>query len=309
MRHLDTRLAGKAGLALTVALLLTLALVAVGSAQPPAPPAPQIPARPHQFFGNVKTDQGKLLPAGTVVTATLAYPGYTYTATSKVDALGRYGYPPPSTNLLYVVGEDNAVSSAGKPVAFNVLGVQVATYPFNYGGHTELNLSVPISYTITATAGPNGKITPSGAVKVAYGFDKAFTITPNSNYLRLDVKVDGASNPGAVASGVYTFTNVTANHTIAASFLPATFVITPTAGTGCTITPSTPQTVAANGSQTFTIAANTGYALTDVKVDGVSNPGAVASGTYTFSNVQDDHTIAAICMPRTSRVYLPIIFR
>ncbi len=146
-------------------------------------------------------------------------------------------------------------------------------------------------------------------MKVPYGFDQAFTITPDSNYLILDVLVDGASNPGAVATGSYTFTNVVADHTIAASFVKATYVITPTAGTGCTITPGIPQTVPYKGSQSFAIAANTGYDLTDVKVDGVSNPGAVALGGYTFTNVQADHTIAATCTKKAYRVYLPLVLR
>jgi hypothetical protein len=71
------------------------------------------------------------------------------------------------------------------------------------------------SYTITATAGANGTIAPSGAVSVAPNGNQTFTITPNAGFHILDVLVDGGS-VGAVAS--YPFTNVTANHTIAASF-------------------------------------------------------------------------------------------
>ncbi len=71
------------------------------------------------------------------------------------------------------------------------------------------------TYTITATAGPNGSISPSGAVKVNYGADKTFTIKPNTGYQIADVKVDNVSK-GAVST--YTFKNVTANHTISATF-------------------------------------------------------------------------------------------
>jgi len=99
--------------------------------------------------------------------------------------------------------------------------------------------------------------------------------------------VDGVS-VGAVSS--YTFSNVTANHTISASFALQSFVITPTAGAGGTITPGTPQTVSYGGSITFTITPNVGYRIADVLVDGVS-VGAVSS--YTFSNVTANHTISA----------------
>ena len=71
------------------------------------------------------------------------------------------------------------------------------------------------TWTITASAGANGSIAPSGAVVVTQGASQAFTITPNSGYHVAGVTVDGAS-AGAVTS--YTFTNVTANHTIAATF-------------------------------------------------------------------------------------------
>ncbi len=321
MRRIDTGLAGKVGLGVMVALALTLALAAVVLAGPSAAPAaPQIPGRPHQFYGNVVTDKGKPLAAGAVVTARALAGVWTGTVTTTVDASSRYGWEA----AFRVPGSDSQYDGKGadekNPIAFDVLGVRARlydvdagtwsnTYPFTHGGYTGLDLQVAIQYTITATAGPHGSITPSGAVKVDYGFDQAFTITPDSDYLRLDVLVDGASNPGAVASGIYTFTNVIANHTIAASFVKATYVITPTAGTGCTITPNVPVTVPYKGSQSFAMGALAGYDLTDVKVDGVSNPGAVALGGYTFTDVRADHTIAATCTKKAYKVYLPLVLR
>jgi len=71
------------------------------------------------------------------------------------------------------------------------------------------------TFTITATAGDNGTISPSGDVVVNSGASQAFTITPNTGYAVDDVLVDDIS-VGAVSS--YTFTNVTAGHTIHASF-------------------------------------------------------------------------------------------
>ena len=83
-------------------------------------------------------------------------------------------------------------------------------------GQVEANtVNAKITHTITATAGNNGTITPSGEVSVTDGANQSFTITPDSGYQIADVKVDGKSE-GAVAS--YTFENVTANHTIEATF-------------------------------------------------------------------------------------------
>ena len=71
------------------------------------------------------------------------------------------------------------------------------------------------SFTITASTGTGGTISPSGTISVNYGDSKTFTITPNPGYKIKDVKVDGAS-VGSVST--YTFTNVTTNHTISATF-------------------------------------------------------------------------------------------
>jgi hypothetical protein len=71
------------------------------------------------------------------------------------------------------------------------------------------------TYTITATAGTGGAISPSGAVSVASGASRAFSIAANSGYQISQVLVNN-SNQGAISS--YTFSNVTANSTIAVSF-------------------------------------------------------------------------------------------
>jgi parallel beta-helix repeat protein len=72
-------------------------------------------------------------------------------------------------------------------------------------------------FIITATAGSGGTIDPAGGVIVNYGANQAFTITPGTNNHISDLKVDGVSQ-GAIT--VYVFTNVTAPHTIEASFAP-----------------------------------------------------------------------------------------
>ena len=70
-------------------------------------------------------------------------------------------------------------------------------------------------YTIKATAGTGGSITPSGKVSVREGRDKTFTITPDKSYAVFNVKIDGRSI-GAVKS--YTFENIKRAHTIEVSF-------------------------------------------------------------------------------------------
>lgn len=80
------------------------------------------------------------------------------------------------------------------------------------GGSTPVE---PTTFTITASAGQGGSITPSGAVSVEKGGSQTFTIKPSDNYEIEDVEVDGVSK-GAVET--YTISNVSENHTIAATF-------------------------------------------------------------------------------------------
>jgi hypothetical protein len=89
------------------------------------------------------------------------------------------------------------------------------------------------TYTITASSGANGSVTPTGITTVNSGGSQAYTITPNSGYNISNVSVGGTSY-GTVST--YTFSNVTANHTISASFsqLRPTGTLAPTSPT-CTI--------------------------------------------------------------------------
>ncbi|MFQ9409563.1 MAG: S-layer homology domain-containing protein [Oscillospiraceae bacterium] len=73
-------------------------------------------------------------------------------------------------------------------------------------------------YTIKATAGTGGSISPSGNVSVREGRDQTFTITPDKGYAVANVKIDGKSI-GAVKS--YTFENVSRTHTIEVIFMKA----------------------------------------------------------------------------------------
>ncbi len=148
-------------------------------------------------------------------------------------------------------------------------------------------------HTITSGAGPNGTITPIGSVGVADGSDQTFVITPDLGYSIEDVIVDGVSE-GAVDS--YTFTNVTSDHTITASFVPGgqSYTITATAGLNGSISPAGSVEVVEGSDRSFSITADQGYDIADVLVDGVS-AGILTS--YTFFKITADHTIGAVFVP------------
>ncbi len=159
------------------------------------------------------------------------------------------------------------------------------------GDSNEVSYLTPIptpqTYTITASAGANGAISPSGSNTITAGANSTFSITAATGYHVADVLVDGTS-VGAVSS--YTFSSVSANHTISASFAINSFTITSSAGSNGSISPSGSRSVNYGGSQAYTITAATGYHVASVLVDGTS-VGAISS--YTFSNVTANHTISA----------------
>jgi hypothetical protein len=165
----------------------------------------------------------------------------------------------------------------------------VASYTFSQvnADHSISASFAAETFTISASAGSNGSISPSGTVSVAYGASRTYTISAAAGYRVADVQVDGSS-VGAVSS--YTFSNVTAAHTISASFAVNSFTISSSAGTGGTISPSGQIAVAGGASQNFSLTADTGYEIQSLAVDGVS---LGVQSNYFFNNVQSNHTITA----------------
>src|SRR5690606_1907746 len=143
-------------------------------------------------------------------------------------------------------------------------------------------------HTITVFQPAGGEITP-GTTGVDNGEDMSFTATAESScYVFSHWVVDGVD---AGNTNPYTFTNVTADHEITAVFnATASYEITATAGANGSINPSGTVEVNCGADQIFTITPNSGYAVADVLVHGVS-VGAVSS--YEFTNVTENQTISA----------------
>jgi len=118
------------------------------------------------------------------------------------------------------------------PAEYNVAGVQFAFRYVHPNEDTIGQLAIDNvklmavetgeaaqKYTITATAGEGGSITPNGDVSVKEGASQTFAVAADNGYEIADVLVDGSS-VGAVET--YTFDEVKANHTISASFSKTT---------------------------------------------------------------------------------------
>ncbi|MBW2482105.1 MAG: hypothetical protein JRF38_19110 [Deltaproteobacteria bacterium] len=142
-------------------------------------------------------------------------------------------------------------------------------------------------WIIDASEGTHGSILPLGHIGVPDGGSKTFAIVPDAGYQIEDVLVDGTSM-GPLTS--YTFNNIKADHTIHATFrATGLFTIMASAGSNGSISPSGSVGVSPGDNQTFTILTNSGYVVDQVMVDG-HKKGALTS--YTFENVDDDHSIS-----------------
>ena len=172
----------------------------------------------------------------------------------------------------FVLGQPQETSSFFKG---QISDVRLYDYVLSDSEIATLAGSPPMTYTITASAGTTGTINPSGAVIVNQGSNRPFTITANSGYQITNVNVDGSS-VGSVSS--YTFNNVVANHTIAATF-------TPIATTNLTVSGVIANNKVYTGTTTAIL--NTGSAVLVGVLGGdvVSLVSTGATGTFANKNV------------------------
>lgn len=82
-----------------------------------------------------------------------------------------------------------------------------------------------MSYSITASAGAGGSLSPSGIIRVLYGDDTTFICTPNTGYFIKNITVDGITDSDAISAKQKRFTNISDNHEIHVSFAIDTFTV------------------------------------------------------------------------------------
>jgi hypothetical protein len=152
---------------------------------------------------------GVVTVSGTSFSANTAYSMIAVKdSTDKLIALGSAQTDEEGTFSVGITTGAVSTPNTCKVYVYNDIGGAVVAYgPISETGVT--------THTITASAGSGGTISPSGSVAVNDGESQTFTIAANSGYSISAVTVDETS-AGAIST--YTFSNVTANHTIAATF-------------------------------------------------------------------------------------------
>lgn len=204
-------------------------------------------------------------------------PDYTYTFTATPDA----GY------RIASITRNNVAVAVADPVAGYTETLTNILSDYNYEVYFELN-----TYTVTATSGAHGTVSPAGVSNYYHGTDVVYSIVADLGYFISSVTVDGVDNMpinDELTTGSYTFYNINDNHTISATFAPKMYTVTVNAGQHGEITPGTGE-FAYGATPLFHITPDAGYGIVDVTVDGAS-VGAV--NAYTFPALTADHTIAA----------------
>ena len=225
--------------------------------------------------GNAPTDSNSYSGTGTVTvlgnSGSLAINGYSFSGWCKT-----------ATTL----GNTCSGTKYSQNDTFSISNADVSLYP----------VWTRLTYTITASAGTGGSISSSGNSTINYGGSKSYTITANTGYSISTVTVDSVSQ-GNISS--YSFTNVQADHTIAATFSALTFSISFNTATGGSASASPSSGIAYNGSVNLTASPSTGYTFSSWSCS-AGSVGSSTSSTTTLSGIVTDIT----CTPSfTANIY------
>lgn len=268
----------------------------------------------NSFNGDVFAFQ----PQASSVTTTVG--GCAVTATSSNTSLGTVNEPTsvavalnstPSFTVTPKTGYHAEPATGTCPVG-TVVGNTYTTGPITGPCNLVANFAIN-TYTITATAGANGGIDPSGSVGTSYGATPDFKVSPATGYHI--ASVGGTCGPSlksgdGVKESIYTVAPVAGNCAVSATFAIDTFMVTPSPGANGSMTPSTPQSVNWNASTSFTVTPTTGYYITGTTDNcgaaGVPN-GSFNTGTgvYTTGSITANCTVSATFAQKTLTIPQP----
>lgn len=173
----------------------------------------------HWFDGDTASRKLLIMDEDKTVSATFARFSYTITAsrneggsiTPEGESEVLHG-----ESLTFTILPEDGYRTDSLIVDGEAVTVQ-NSYTFS---HVEANHSIravfaPITFTITATAGAHGCISPEGETIVEYGTSQSYTITPDEGYVVSSLTIDGVSMEAATN---YTFNTIIADHSIHAEF-------------------------------------------------------------------------------------------
>lgn len=151
-------------------------------------------------------------------------------------------------------------------------------------------VTAQLTYTIEASAGEGGFISPAGTLTVTYGQSQMFAITTAPGHEIEQVLVDNIVNGEAALNGFYTFMNVNEDHTIEVVFKKLRYQMQAIANPNGSISNEGITEVEYGDDMTYTITPEEGYQISFVLVNG-SNMGTI--DTYTFVEIEENGIIEA----------------
>ena len=148
----------------------------------------------------------------------------------------------------------------------------------------------PVSYTVTPSAGVGGSISPSSPQTITSGDAASFTLTPIQDY-----EIDSVTGTcgGSLNGNTFTTNGITENCTVVANFsavAPVSYTVTPSAGVGGSISPSSPQTITSGDAASFTLTP-----IQDYEIDSVTGTcgGSLNGNTFTTNGITENCTVVA----------------
>ena len=195
---------------------------------------------------------------------------------------GTIGSVTDNGNGTYTATLTSAITAGTATLSFSINGAMAT-------GTAAVTFTGGTTYSIVSSAGANGSISPAGSTSVNSGGSQLYTFTPSAGYIVDSFFIDGVAQ---AAANTYSFTNVTANHTINVTFIVSaggtTYSIVSSAGANGSISPAGSTSVNSGGSQLYTFTPSAGYAIDSLFIDGVAQ---AAANTFSFTNVTASHTI------------------
>ncbi|MEI6514862.1 MAG: CARDB domain-containing protein, partial [bacterium] len=142
------------------------------------------------------------------------------------------------------------------------------------------------TYTVSASAGTGGSVSPSSR-SVTHGNTTTFTVSPATGYSR--GSVSGDATGGSWNGNTYTTAAVTQNRSLSFTFVLNTFVMSASAGTGGSVTPSS-RSVSYGSTTTFAVSPLSYY--TRNTVSGDASGGTWNGNTYTTAAVTQGRSLS-----------------
>lgn len=201
-------------------------------------------------------------------------------------------------------GEDHAVSWAGddgalpvkvvvdgveRPDLIEAGGLKFEDVAANHTVHVVFPIVPDYTITTVITGGP-GTITPSVTLKA--GSSHTVSWEAAEGWKVKQVLVDGAVRSDLVTRSSMAFLSVDADHRIEVQLEQIRWKVTVTHEGAGTAGPSAE--VLQGADHTVTWAPTSGAKVASVEIDGVNRPDLLEDGSFTFANLQGDHTVHVV---------------